>query len=95
MVFRVPRHPMFRWNVNQADTTQVVWTCVEGPGRSAGTKVMYESAVGTDGRTTVRLTHSGWDADDEAFRRCNTYWGALMFQLERYLETGEHRPVFS
>lgn len=95
VVFRVPRHPTFRWKVDRADSAHVAWTCAEGPGRSVGTKVAYECVARSDGRTTVRMTHGGWDEDDDAFRRCNTYWGALLLQLERYLETGERRPVFS
>ncbi len=93
--FRATQHPLFRWSVEQPGPGEVVWTCTEGPGNSVGTQAIYSSATGDDGRTTVRLTHLGWPEDDDAFRRCNTYWGALIFQLQRYLETGEHRPVFA
>jgi hypothetical protein len=93
--FHASRHPVFEWSVDQRSVGEVVWTCTAGPGRSVGTQAIYEYFAAADGRTTVRLTHLGWAEDDDAFRRCNTYWGALLFGLQRYLETGERRPVFA
>jgi uncharacterized protein YndB with AHSA1/START domain len=95
VVFHVPPHPRFRWTVERPSSDRLVWRCVEGPGRSVGTEAIYEVGRDDTGRTTVRLTHRGWDEDDDAFRRCNTYWGALLYQLQRYLLTGEKRPIFA
>ena len=92
--FDLGDHPSFRWAI-QKDDARITWRCVAGPGRSVGTTAIYDVVPSPDGRTIVRLTHLGWEDDDDAFRRCNTYWGALMHQLERYLQTGEHRPVFA
>jgi uncharacterized protein YndB with AHSA1/START domain len=93
--FHASRHPVFEWSVDRPAEGEVVWTCTAGPGRSVGTQAIYRYFAAGDGRTTVRLTHLGWAEDDDAFRRCNTYWGALLFQLQRYLDTGERRPVFA
>lgn len=92
--FEHATHPNFTWDVSR-DGDTVMWVCRRGPGSSEGTRAVYECVALDDGRVAVRLTHEGWEADDDAFRRCNTYWGALLFQLERYLETGERRPVFA
>jgi hypothetical protein len=93
--FHASRHPVFEWSVDCPSAGEVVWTCTAGPGRSVGTQAIYAYFAAGDGRTTVRLTHLGWTEDDDAFRRCNTYWGALLFGLQHYLETGERRPVFA
>lgn len=92
--FHASHHPVFEWSVARPSVKEIVWTCTTGPGRSVGTQAIYAYFPAGDGRTTVRLTHLGWAEDDDAFRRCNTLWGALLFQLQRYLETGERRPVF-
>ncbi|TJV33741.1 MAG: hypothetical protein E5Y18_14640, partial [Mesorhizobium sp.] len=36
-----------------------------------------------DGRTHVSRKHGGWPHREGNFQKCNTLWGAMLFQLKR------------
>lgn len=85
--------PGFRWRVERSDASGVLWTCTQGPGDSVGTTVEYLLEGMPDGRTRVSLRHGGWPHREGNFQKCNTLWGAMLFQLKRYAESGEPAPV--
>lgn len=74
---------------------RVVWTCQSEVEEWDGTRLEWELEGDEEGGTLVRLTHSGWDAVDDYTRMCNTTWGALMFVLKEYCETGNVEPWFT
>lgn len=83
----------FRWRVDRSDASGVLWTCTQGPGDSVGTTVEYAFASLPDGRTRVSLKHDGWPHREGNFRKCNTLWGAMLFQLKNFVESGASAPV--
>ncbi len=89
----MPNSVRFVWRVLQSDNDGVQWQCLSGPGTSPGTSVRYELSLTDDGRTLVRMVHEGWSGDSENFDKCNTLWGALLFHLKSYCETGSAKPA--
>ena len=85
--------PDFRWRVDRSDASGVLWTCTHGPGDSVGTTVEYIFTPMPDGRTRVSLRHGGWPHREGNFRKCNTLWGAMLFQLNRFVESGKPAPL--
>jgi uncharacterized protein YndB with AHSA1/START domain len=85
--------PDFAWRVDRDDASGVVWTCTRGPGDSVGTTVEYALAPTQDGRTRISLIHGGWPHRDGSFRKCNTLWGAMLFQLKAFAESGKPAPT--
>ncbi len=85
----------FVWEVVEATPNDVVgWRCQSGPGTSSGTVVHYVIDATPDGRIRISLIHSGWQAQDGNYRKCNSLWGGLLTHLKRYLETGKPSPMF-
>lgn len=88
--------PTFRWQVIEHSAPHsVTWRCLEGPGDSVGTTVSFRLSKADDGRTLTELAHAGWPGTHGNFRKCNTYWGALLHHLRQYVETGAPCPVFA
>jgi len=88
-------HPDFSWHIVTSQApAHVAWECVDGPGDSVGTTVDYRISATDDGRTLLEFTHAGWPNTAGSFRKCNTLWGALMHQLQQYVETGRSAPAF-
>jgi hypothetical protein len=85
--------PDFRWRVDRSDASGVLWTCTQGPGDSIGTTVEYVLEDMPDGRTRVSLKHRGWPRREGNFQKCNTLWGAMFFQLKRFVESGKPMPL--
>ncbi len=85
--------PEFAWRIERDEASGVLWTCTRGPGDSAGTTALFAFAPMADGRTRVTLTHGGWPHREGSFRKCNTLWGAMLYQLKAYAEGGRHAPV--
>ena len=83
----------FVWRVDQSDNDGVQWTCQSGPGTSPGTVVRYELSPLEDGRTLVQMLHHGWHGDAENYNKCNTLWGALLYHLKTFCETGTQKPA--
>jgi uncharacterized protein YndB with AHSA1/START domain len=93
--FQFTERPTFRWEVTESTApTRVAWRCTEGPGDSVGTEVAVQLSPADPGRTLVELAHSGWPGTDGNYRKCNTYWGVLLYHLKQYAETGVARPAF-
>jgi uncharacterized protein YndB with AHSA1/START domain len=96
LVFRFEGRPTFRWQVERIEPpTHVEWRCVEGPSDAKGTTVTFAVLPTGDGRSLVELAHRGWPGTHGNFRKCNTYWGMLLHQLQQHVEKGTSQPVFS
>ncbi len=85
--------PDFSWRVDRSDASGVLWTCTQGPGDSVGTRVEYILEDMPGGRTRISLKHGGWPHREGNFQKCNTLWGAMLFQLKRFVESGKSAPV--
>jgi len=86
-----PSGVVFRWRVVDSSPGRVIWQCVEGPGKSAGTQATFAVSDAGSGRTAVVFEHSGWSDGDPKMRKCNTLWGLLLHQLQQYLAPTESR----
>lgn len=81
--------PEFAWRVDRAEASDILWTCTRGPGDAVGTTVEYALAPTGDGRTRLSLRHAGWPHREGNFRKCNTLWGGMLFDLKRTVEGGK------
>lgn len=94
LTFTSSGKPSFRWKIAQLEPSQLVeWECVEGPGDSVGTQVIYKLSTTEDNRTLVELSHAAWPGEQGNFRKCNTLWGILLHHLKNYMETGKAEPA--
>ena len=85
----------FRWKIREAgQDNEVIWDCLDGPGASSGTAVVFRLAGSNERGTTLELDHEGLDEEDEKNKVCNTMWGALMLHLKNYVETKHPQPAF-
>lgn len=74
--------------------------CTGGPDELAGTELTWElrgdeGTASDGGGTDVLFTHANWASTDGAFRICNSTWGALMYRLKAYAESGRSDPFFT
>jgi len=69
------------------------WLCQSGK-EWKNTRLIFEFA-GMNGRTSLRFTHAGWQAETEYFTSCNTTWGELMFRLKAAAEGKKPGALFS
>jgi hypothetical protein len=76
---------IFRWLITRPAPNRVRWRCMEGPGKATGSEADFLLSDAGGGRTLVQFEHSGWSANDPSYRRCNTYWGLLLHQLQQHL----------
>jgi uncharacterized protein YndB with AHSA1/START domain len=60
-----------------------------------GTEQVYEILARPEGGVTLRFTHSGFPAVDDAYRDFTYGWATKFVQLKRYAETGEPAPFFT
>lgn len=95
LVFKAKDKPTFNWKITQKEPEKFIWECVEGPGDSKGTHVIYKITKTDDGRSLVELSHTEWPGQDGNFRKCNTLWGILLHHLKNYAETGTAEPAFN
>lgn len=87
--------PLFEWKVTRVDPDGLVeWSCVKGPGRAAGTRVRFVISPTDGGRTLVEFVHADWPDAGGNFRKCNTLWAILLFNLRKYMETRQADPAF-
>ena len=87
-VFRHEGRDQFRWKfVEMKPDTISRWECLEGPGASAGTNVLFR-IKGEGDTTVVECDHDSWPDGHGAFESCNTLWGILMGRLKHSVETG-------
>ena len=85
----------FRWKIRDSEPANVVtWDCLEGPGASPGTVVVFRLAGSNERGTTLELDHEGLDEGDDKNTVCNTMWGALMLHLKNYVESKQPQPAF-
>jgi hypothetical protein len=81
--------PTFRWRViDDATHDRVTWKCVEGPSDAVGTEARFSISPADRGRHLLELAHAGWPDERGSFRRYNTIWGVLLYQLRQYIENG-------
>jgi uncharacterized protein YndB with AHSA1/START domain len=80
-----PSGVIFRWHITSPAPNRVIWRCVEGPGKATGTEAVFLLSDAGGGRTLVQFEHSGWSANDPSYRKCNTFWGFLLHQLQQHL----------
>jgi hypothetical protein len=69
------------------------WICETGKEWS-GTRLFFDLAD-QSGKTSLRFTHAGWQAETDYFVACNTTWGELMFRLKAAAEGKKPGPLFS
>ncbi|WP_405604564.1 SRPBCC domain-containing protein [Streptomyces sp. NBC_01410] len=60
-----------------------------------GTVQTYEVLTRPEGDVTLRFTHSGFPAVDDAYRDFTYGWATKFVQLKAYAETGEPAPFFT
>jgi uncharacterized protein YndB with AHSA1/START domain len=84
----------WRLRVTQAEPAkQLVLTGENGPW--TGTVQTYEVLPRAEGGVTLRFTHSGFPAVDDAYRDFTYGWATKFVQLKAYAETGEPAPFFA
>lgn len=66
-----------------------------GNGPWTGTEQVYEILARPEGGVTLRFTHSGFPAVDDAHRDFTYGWATKFVQLKQYAETGESVPFFT
>ncbi len=87
--------PTFRWRVvDDAAHDRVTWRCVEGPRDSVGTEARFSISPADKGCHLLEFAHAGWPDEGGHFRKCNTMWGVLLFQLRQYIENGASGTFF-
>ncbi|MEV7384603.1 MULTISPECIES: SRPBCC domain-containing protein [unclassified Streptomyces] len=59
-----------------------------------GTEQTYEILARPEGGVTLRFTHTGFPAVDDAYRDFTYGWATKFTQLKSYAETGEPAPFF-
>lgn len=92
--FKASEKPEFLWKIIPFESAKTVtWECVQGPGDSRGTQVIYTISQIKDNDTLVELKHASWPDQTGNFRKCNTLWGVLLHHLKTYLETGKSAPA--
>ena len=88
-------HLKFAFEVTESESpSKVSWRCSEGPNQAKGTSTTYLLSDTGDGRTLVELSHTEWPGSEGNYRKCNTFWGIMLYHLKQYLETGEKTPAF-
>jgi uncharacterized protein YndB with AHSA1/START domain len=60
-----------------------------------GTEQTYEILDRPEGGVTLRFTHSGFPAVDDAYRDFTYGWATKFVQLKSFAETGEPVPFFA
>ncbi|MER5459877.1 SRPBCC domain-containing protein [Streptomyces sp. NPDC002668] len=66
-----------------------------GNGPWTGTLQTYEVLARPEGGVTLRFTHSGFPAVDDAYRDFTYGWATKFVQLKAYAETGKPAPFFT
>jgi len=79
--------------VQIAAPRQAHWLCDSGKEWS-GTRLLFDMAE-QDGKTLLRFTHAGWQAETDYMVSCTTTWGELMFRLKATAEGKTPGPLFS
>jgi uncharacterized protein YndB with AHSA1/START domain len=59
-----------------------------------GTEQTYEVTPETEGGVTLRFTHTGFPAVDDAYRNFTYGWATKFVQLKAYTETGKPQAFF-
>lgn len=84
----------WRLRVTEAEPgKRLVLAGLNGPW--AGTEQTYEILTRPEGGVTLRFTHSGFPAVDDAYRDFTYGWATKFVQLKGYAETGEPAPFFT
>jgi uncharacterized protein YndB with AHSA1/START domain len=61
---------------------RIVWRCVNGPSDWIDTAITFVFEPRTDGGTTLRFTHAGWQEENDLMYGCSTNWGAYLMGLK-------------
>lgn len=72
---------------------QAHWLCQTGKEWS-GTQLLFD-LMEQNGKTLLRFTHAGWQAETDYFVACTTTWGELMFRIKAVAEGKTPGPLFS
>ncbi|WP_371670166.1 SRPBCC domain-containing protein [Streptomyces sp. NBC_00289] len=84
----------WRLRVTEAEPgKRLVLTGENGPWTD--TRQTYELLTPPEGGVTLRFTHSGFPAVDDAYRDFTFGWATKFVQLKAYAETGEPAPFFT
>jgi uncharacterized protein YndB with AHSA1/START domain len=84
----------FEMRVDAAGADAVKWSSVgKFPPHWVNTDVTW-TLTGTDAGTLVHFSHDGWPTDEGPFAGSALTWGALMFSLKSYIETGTGQPLY-
>lgn len=87
--------PTFLWEITAHDADKVVWTCLEGPGDSAGTTATFQLGSASGDRVQLSFDHAGWPHQEGNYAKCNSLWGAMLHHLRSYVEKGTVAPAYS
>ena len=84
----------WRLRVTEAEPgKRLVLAGLNGPW--TGTEQTYAILTRPEGGVTLRFTHSGFPAVDDAYRDFTYGWATKFVQLKSYAETGEPAPFFT
>jgi uncharacterized protein YndB with AHSA1/START domain len=65
----------------------VTWECIDEEAGWSGHTFTF--ALGqNDGKTRIRFSHDGWQAQDDFYSGCSFSWGRYMESLRQYCQTG-------
>ncbi|MER6351732.1 SRPBCC domain-containing protein [Streptomyces sp. NPDC001634] len=84
----------WRLRVTEAEAGKLLVLAGEN-GPWTGTVQTYEVLPHSEGGVTLRFTHSGFPAVDDAYRDFTYGWATKFVQLKAYAETGEPAPFFT
>jgi len=73
---------------------RVEWRCVSENDEWTDTTISFELTP-KDGKTIVRLTHSGWRAVTDYQAGCNYTWSQILGRMKGYVESGKPNPYFT
>ncbi len=68
--------------VEEQTGEQVVWRCISGPGDWIDTTISFTFEPRSDGGTTLRFNHAGWQEETDLMYGCSTNWGAYLMSLK-------------
>jgi uncharacterized protein YndB with AHSA1/START domain len=80
------------FEVAERAVERIVWRCVHGPSDWIDTTVTFTFEPRSDGGTTLRFKHSGWQEETDLMYGCSTNWGAYLMSLKSGAEGRRFGP---
>ena len=68
--------------IEESTPDRILWRCVGGPDDWIDTTISFTFEPRSDGGTTLRFTHAGWQEETDLMYGCSTNWGAYLMSLK-------------